>query len=87
LIFDPAILLYVAFENASCQFVGTNSKYFHVGAKIVQIRNLFTTAGHGKGNGVPCITVGDREQGGVMNLKDFITDGTFQHTEKAVAVS
>jgi hypothetical protein len=35
--------------------------------------------GHGKGNGVPCLTVGDNEKDEVMNLKDFIIDGGCQH--------
>jgi hypothetical protein len=58
-----------------------------LGGKAVLIRNVFTAAGHGKGNGVPCITVGDREQGGVRNLKDFNTDGSSQYIEKAVVAS
>ena len=37
--------------------------------------------GHGKGKGVPCITVGDREKDEVMYLKDFIMDGDCQYTE------
>jgi hypothetical protein len=31
--------------------------------------------GPGKGNGVPCITVGDWEQDEVMKLKNFNMDG------------
>jgi hypothetical protein len=73
-IFNPALILYVGFENAACQSVGTHCKYFHVGGGAVLIRNIFTTAGHGKGNGLPSITVGDREQDEVMNLKDLNTD-------------
>jgi len=37
--------------------------------------------GHGKGNGVPCITVGDRKKDEVRYLKDFIMDGGCQHIE------
>jgi hypothetical protein len=58
-----------------------------LGEKAVLRRNIFTTAGHGKGNGVPCITVGIREQEEVMNLKDFNTDGACQYIKKAVASS
>ena len=29
-IVDPAFILYVGFENAACQFVGTHWKYFRV---------------------------------------------------------
>jgi hypothetical protein len=31
--------------------------------------------GLGRGNGVPCSSVGDREQEKVMKLKDFNKDG------------
>jgi hypothetical protein len=58
-----------------------------LGEKTVLRRNIFTTAGNGKGNGVPCITVGDREQDELMNLKDFNTDGACQYIEQAVASS
>jgi len=34
-----------------------------------------------KGNGVPLITVGDREQEEVMKLKDFYTDDGCQYIE------
>ena len=40
-----------------------------LGEKTVLRRNVFTMEGHGKGNGIPCITVGDREQDEVMKLK------------------
>jgi hypothetical protein len=36
---------------------------------------------HGKGNGVPCLTLGDRDQEEVMKLRDFIMDGGCQYTE------
>ena len=32
-IVDPALILYVGFENAACQFVGSQWKYFLVGKK------------------------------------------------------
>jgi len=34
-----------------------------------------------KGNGVPLITVGDREQEEVMKLEDFIMNGGCQYIE------
>jgi hypothetical protein len=37
--------------------------------------------GNGKGNGIPCSSVGDREQDEVMNLKDFNMDGGCQYIE------
>ena len=43
-------------------------------------RNVFTVEGHGKGNGVPCLTLGDREIDEVMNLKYFIMDGGCQYS-------
>jgi hypothetical protein len=42
--------------------------------KPVLRRNVFTTAGPRKGNGAPCITVGDRVQDEVTKLKDFNMD-------------
>jgi len=44
-------------------------------------RKVFTMDGPWKGNGVPCIAVGDREQEEVMKLKDFIMDGGCQYIE------
>jgi len=52
-----------------------------LGEKTVLRRKLFTMEGHGKGNGVPCIAVGDREQDEVMKLKDFSTDGGCHYIE------
>ena len=37
--------------------------------------------GHGKGNGVPCITVGGREQDEVTKLKEFNKDGGCQYID------
>jgi hypothetical protein len=42
-----------------------------LGEKAVLRRNILTTVGHGKGNGVPCIKVGDREQDEVTKLEEF----------------
>jgi hypothetical protein len=42
-----------------------------LGEKAVLRRKVFTMEGHEKGNGVPCITVGVREQDEVKKLKDF----------------
>jgi hypothetical protein len=42
-----------------------------LGEKAVQQRNVFTLEGPGKGNGVRCIKVGDRDQDEVTKLKDF----------------
>jgi len=49
-----------------------------LGEKTVLRRNLFTMDGPGKGNGVPCITVGDREQE-LTKLKEFNKDGGCQY--------
>jgi len=52
-----------------------------LGEKTILRRNLFMMEGHGKGNGVPCITVGVRKKDAVRYLKDFIMDGGCQHIE------
>jgi hypothetical protein len=52
-----------------------------LGEKSVLRRKVFTTEGPGKGNGVPFITVGDREQDEVMKLKDFNMDVGCQYIE------
>jgi len=44
------------------------------GEKSVLRRKVFTMEGPGKGNAVPCIIAGDREQDEVMKLKDFNMD-------------
>jgi hypothetical protein len=49
--------------------------------KTVLRRNVFTMEGHGKGNGVPCTIIGDREQEEVMKLKYFNMDGCCQYIE------
>ena len=32
-IIDPALILYVGFENAACQFLGSRWKYFRAGGR------------------------------------------------------
>jgi hypothetical protein len=49
--------------------------------KTVLRRNVFTMEEHVKGNGVPCLRVGDREHEEVIKLKDFIMNGGCQYTE------
>jgi hypothetical protein len=49
--------------------------------KAVQERKVFTLEGPGKGNGVPFITVGDRDQDEVTKLKDFNMDGDGQYSK------
>jgi hypothetical protein len=44
-------------------------------------RNVFTMEGHGKGNVVPCVTEGDKEQDEVKIWKNFNSDGTCQNIE------
>jgi hypothetical protein len=51
------------------------------GEKAVLRRNVFTIEGPSKGNVIPCITMGDRKQEEVRILKNFNTDGSYQHTE------
>jgi len=57
-----------------------------LGEKAVLRMNVFTMEGHGKGNGVPCITMGDREHDEVKKLKDFNMDVGCQYIELVVAV-
>jgi len=52
-----------------------------LGERSVLRRKVFTMDGHGKGNGVPCIIGGDREQEEVKKLKYFIMDGGCQYIE------
>ena len=59
--------------------LGRNGYVSVLGEKAVLRRKVFTMGGHGKGNGVPCLTVGNKEKDEVMNLKDFIIDGGCQH--------
>jgi len=50
-----------------------------LGEKTVLQRNVFTMEEPGKGNGVPCITVGCREQDEVRKLKEFNMNGGCQY--------
>ena len=49
-----------------------------LGEKAVLRRNVFTTEGLWRGNGVPCSSEGDREHEEVMKLKDFNKDNGCQ---------
>jgi len=51
--------------------LGRNGHISVLWQKAVLRRNLFTMEEHVKGNGVPCLTMGDREQEEVMKFKDF----------------
>jgi len=51
-----------------------------LGEKTDLRRNLFKMEGHGKGNGVPCITVGDREHDEVTKLTKCNKDGGCQYS-------
>jgi len=79
LITDPALILYVSFENAACQVVGTIGNISLLGEWSVLQRNVFTMEEPEKGNGDPRFRVGDREQEEVMKLKDFIMNGGCQY--------
>jgi len=52
-----------------------------LGEKTVPRMNVFRMGGHGKGNGVPCITVGNRKTDEVRYLKDFIMDDICHYIE------
>jgi len=51
------------------------------GKKAVLRGNVFTIEGPGKGNGVPCFTLEDREHDEVTKLKDSNMDGGCQYIE------
>ena len=53
------------------RLLGRTVNISFLGEKAVLRRNVFTMEGPGKGNGVPCITVGDREHDEVRKLKDI----------------
>jgi len=61
--------------------LGRNGNISVLRQKTVLRRNIFTMEEHVKGNGVPSLTLGDREQEEVMKLKDFIMNGGCQYTE------
>jgi hypothetical protein len=52
-----------------------------LGEYAVLRRNVFTMEGPGKGNGVPCIRVGDREQDEVTKLKSINMSDCYQNNE------
>ena len=49
--------------------------------KSVLRKNVFTKEGPGKGNGIPCSSIGDRDQDEVTKLKEFNMDGGSQYIE------
>jgi hypothetical protein len=51
------------------------------GEKAVLRRNVFTMEGPGKGNRVPSIITGDREQDEVTKLKNINMDDCYQNKE------
>jgi hypothetical protein len=61
--------------------LGRNRNISVLGEKAVLQRNVFTMEGHGKGYGVPCLTLGDIEKDEVKNLKDFVMNGGCQCIE------
>jgi len=63
------------------RLLGRSGNISLLGKKSVLRRKVFTMEGPEKGNGVPLITVGDREQEEVMKLKDFNTDDGCQYIE------
>jgi hypothetical protein len=52
-------------------FLGRIGNISLLGEKTVLRRNVFTMEGPEKGNGVPCITVGEREHDEVTKFKAF----------------
>ena len=47
-----------------------------LGEKTVLQRNVFTMEGPEKGNGVPCLTVGDGEQDEVTKWKEVVNNSS-----------
>jgi hypothetical protein len=56
-----------------------------LGEKAFLRRNVFTMEGPGKGNGVACVTEGDREQEEVTKWKKIDMEDDYHNTESAVA--
>ena len=54
------------------RLLGRNGNVSELEEKAVLRRNVFTMEGHGKGNGVPCITEDDKAQEEVKKFKDFL---------------
>jgi hypothetical protein len=81
-IIDPSFILYVGFENIALSVCCDTLEIFPCwGEKTVLRRNVFAMEGHGKGKGVPCFNVGDREHNKVTKLKGFNMDGGCQYVE------
>ena len=80
-IIEPTLILYCGFGHAECQLFGRIGNSSLLGEKAVLQRNVFTMEGLGRGNGVPCSSVGDREQDEVRKLKDFNKDGGCQYNK------
>jgi len=72
---DPALICTLVLKIQRVSLLERIGNISLLGESSVLRRNVFTVEGPGKGNGVPCITVGDREQDEVMKLKYFIMDG------------
>jgi len=68
IIINPSFIGYVGLKMQRVSLLGRIVNISLLGEKAVLRRNVFTMEGHGKGNGVPGITVGDREQDEVMKL-------------------
>jgi hypothetical protein len=51
------------------------------GEEAVLRRNVYTMEGPGKGNGVPCVIMGDREQDEVTKLKNINMNDCYPNNE------
>jgi hypothetical protein len=69
------------------RLIGRTGDISLLGEKAFLRRNVFKMEGHGKRNGVPCITAGDSEQEEVMKLEYFVMNGGCQYIESAVAAN
>jgi hypothetical protein len=70
-IFDPALFCTLVLKMQRVSLLGRNGNISVLWQKAVLRRNLFTMEEHVKGNVVPCLTVGEREQEEVMKLRIF----------------
>jgi hypothetical protein len=61
--------------------LGRNANISVLWEKAVLRRNVFTMDEHVKGNGVPCLTLGETEHEEVKKLKDIIMNGGCQFIE------
>ena len=73
----------VVLNMQRASFLGRIGNSSLLGEKAVLRRNVFTMEGLGRGNGVPCSSVGNREQVEVMKLKDFNMDGGCQYNKQS----